>query len=124
MITPPAYLPIEPRTFDYRLIMCEYMAEFEGTELGDALRSLCCAASILNAWCDYHNEATLLLAEDLCRNYVKNVFVARQCDWEEYKEIDPNVLAHFGGGASKLSEKEFKELQEEAIKWYKKQSET
>lgn len=101
------YIPQKPWTFDHRLDMCKAVADYEGTEIGDILGNLIHAARQLHAFTDYQAEMVLLIAEQICYDYVHDVLWARQCDWEEYKDFDSEVYAHFNGGAKKLTEEEF-----------------
>ena len=104
----PKYIPNKPHTFNHRLEMCAAVGEMEGTEIGDAISSLVNAARVLRGLeDDFHAESALLLAENLSRQHVKDWVWSRCCDWEEYEACDPDVFAHFTGGAKKLTEEEF-----------------
>lgn len=99
----PKYDP-QNRSFAHRLAMCS--AVNEGSELGDAIRAFCHAASAArSASADMHQEMALLLAEELCRDHVN--WLRHQGEWEEYNECHPDVYAHFTRGARKLSKEEF-----------------
>jgi hypothetical protein len=101
------YSKEKPYTFEHRLAMCEKVAINEGTELGDILTALNQAARSLRAFNDIYSEMVLLISEKLCTEYIKDYIWAKQCDWEEYDECNPEVYAHFTGGARKLTYEEF-----------------
>jgi hypothetical protein len=107
LLVSPKYTPDKPYTFYHRLEMCE--AVNEGCELEDAIKNITRAARILHAFDDFHSEMILLIAENLCRGYVKGLLWTRHCDWDDYNECDPEVYAHFTGGSRKLTEEEFNE---------------
>lgn len=102
------YIKDKPYTFEHRLAMCE--AFEEGCELEDAVKSLTTAASILHAFDDFHSEMILLITEDLCRGHIEGHLLSGDCVWEEYNDYNPEVYAHFTGGAKKLTEEEFYSL--------------
>jgi hypothetical protein len=85
----------------HRRLMCKYIGDFDGTEIGDAIKHLTIAANILyGVSSDYEAEATLLLAEKLCREYL--VWLREKHDPEAYEEISEEVFKHFTGGAQKI----------------------
>lgn len=96
-----------PHTFNHRLAMCE--AFKEGTEIEDIVKTLTVAARMLHAFEDFFCETVLMVAEQLCLDYIKNTIWSCQCDWETYDECDPEVYAHFTGGARKLSKEKYNE---------------
>lgn len=88
-------------TFDQRRrLMCEYIGDFEGTELGDGITSLCCASATLSGInCDHEADIALILAEKLCREFVQ--YLRDGNDPDQYKAISDEVFKHFTGGAEK-----------------------
>lgn len=92
-------------TFEERIDLCNRVNE--GCELEDAIKQITCAASILSDFSYYEHEALLLIAENLCRGYVKNNLWARDCTWDDYNECPEDVYKYFTGGARKLTKKEF-----------------
>ncbi len=95
----------ETFSFAYRLKMCRSV--HEGSELEDIIQQLCYAANGLHAFEDHLSEIVLLIAEKLCTEFVKQEYLYRQAEWEEYDQLDPVVYAHFTGGAQKLSQEEY-----------------
>jgi len=87
----------------HRRLMCEYIGNFEGTELGDGISNLCHAVSNLGGiGCDHEAQIALLLAEKLCREYVEYLRKGNAPD--EYDEISIEVFKHFTGGANKIKD--------------------
>lgn len=81
----------------------------EGTEIEDAVKLLLDAADVLNGISADHELAlTILTAEKLMRDYL-DFARSRGVDWNEYKDIDPELYAHLLGGAQKLNEEQFRE---------------
>lgn len=54
------------------------------------------------------NEGTILTAEKLMRDYL-DFARSRGVDWDEYKDIDPELYTYLLGGAQKLNEEQFRE---------------
>jgi hypothetical protein len=96
------------KTFANTSQKIEFYRQFdEGTELGDAVRNLLTAASILNGISADHELAlTLLVIEKLMRDYME-MARDRQFDWEEYNSIDAELYTYLLGGARKLTEEEY-----------------
>jgi len=81
----------------------------EGTEIEDAVKCLLDAADILNGLSADHELALVMLtAEKLMRDYL-DFARTRGVDWDEYKEIDPELYTYMLGGAQKLNEEDFRQ---------------
>jgi hypothetical protein len=79
----------------------------EGCELGDAVRLLLNAASILNGIsCDHELALVMLTVEKIMRDYMEKAR-DRWFDWEEYQDIDPQLYSYLLGGARKLTQEEY-----------------
>jgi hypothetical protein len=93
--------------FQHRQDMCDKFANFESTELGDAIGALTTASRVLyGISSDFEAEISLLLAENLCRRYVEHLR-SRQCDWDEYNEFPEDLFSYFLGGAKKLTKEKY-----------------
>jgi hypothetical protein len=92
-----------------RIEFCKKLAANEGTEIGDAIKHLAYAASILNGISnDYETHISLLMAENLCRQHIEWLRSGAP-DYEFYNEMPDDVFSHFSGGAKKLTEEEWEE---------------
>lgn len=79
----------------------------EGTEISDAIHLLIRAALVLNGIsADHELGLVMLTIEKMIRDYME-MGRARNLDWEDYKEIDPELYSFVLGGANKLSIEQF-----------------